>query len=348
MLVAWDTNRRPGLQSLLDELAKEKAAPEWSENDLRHWLADDQEKAASTVADRLRHVRFLESHPNQPVMMHGTRFQFLMTGRLFYAIRKAGDESRGIKPASEQALKKDLKTLKTVGKFLGVPPNVWPVAPPTPQGVKERMPTPEEIYQLLHTDWTPNAKRSIENQWIKHVLALPHFGIGLRSPKEAWFLKTDFYDAEAGILKVVEPKKRHRERIIYLEPTWLAHGTNRPSFDSWLVFRDRLAPESKAMFPNPLTGRDFPSPEAFKAFLDGRVKQKFPWFHGYLARHWCCYARIIDAGFTDVSYNAVAEWFGHDNVDMTRDTYGPSARAFAKSPKYGKDWLSRAFAKPRA
>ncbi len=214
------------------------------------------------------------------------------------------------------------------------------------------MPTPEQVYELLHTDWTPDAKRNPINLWVKHVLAIPHFGVGMRSPKEAWFLKPDFYESDAGILKIVEPKKHYRERIVYVEPTWLAKGTNRPSIESWQEHRDRIlrrtGTDPKSMFPNPITGEDFPSPEAFKAFLDGRVKPRFPWFHGYLARHWACYARIIDGGFKDASFNAVAEWFGHDSVDMTRDTYGPAARAYAKSPKYGKHWLSRAFAAPRA
>lgn len=271
--------------------------------------------------------------------MHGTRYQFLISARLYYAVRKDTG-------TSSAALTRDLKTLKMIGAFLGLPRSVWPVTPPASHGLKEEMPTPEQVHELLHTAWTPNAKRNIENQWLRHVLAA-HFGFGLRSPKEFWFLKADFYNPDAGFLKVVEPKKRHRARKLYVEPTWLAHGHSRPSLDNWMKHRDRLSPDSDAMFPNPLTGRDFPMPEAFKAFRDGRVKKRYPWFHGYLARHWSVYARIIDAGFADSSYNAVAEWHGHESVDMTRDTYGPGARAYAKSPAYGRDWVSRAFAKPR-
>jgi integrase len=356
MLVAWDANRRPGLQSLLDELQKERSVPEWSLNDLEHWLKDDQEKAVTTVKDRLTHTRFMESWPAQPVMMHGTRYQFLMSGRLFYAIRKAGiktDDGKDwkVKPATADALKKDLKTLKALGKFLGVPPNVWPVAPAKAAKSSVWVPTPEQVYELLHTDWTKDPKRSIENQWMKHVLAVPHFGTGLRSPKEVWVMKPDAWDSGAGILRVIEPKKNLRERLVYVEPTWLGHGSNRPSYDSWLGWRDRLdrtiGINGKAMFPNPLTGEDFPSPEAFKQFLDGRVKKRYPWFHGYLARHWSVYARLIDGGLTDTNYNTVAEWHGHESVDMTRDTYGPGARAYSKSPKYGVNWLSRAMAVPR-
>jgi integrase len=351
MLGAWDSSRRPGLQAILDELKKENTAPQWTEADLKEWLENDQEKAAKTTEDRIRHFRFMETYPAQPVMLHGTRFQFLMSARLFYDVRKRSFEEERVEKGDPSigngALERDLKTLKTLGKFLGVPENVWPVGPPRVQPAKETMPTPEKVYELLHHDWTPNPARNIENQWVKHVLAMA-FGIGPRPPKELWFMRATAYNPDSGLLKIVEPKKRHRVRTIYVEPTWLANGTNRPSLDNWLRHRDRLNPESSAMFPNPITGRDFPSPEAFNEFLKGRVKDAFPWFHGYLARHWCCYARLIDGGLTDTNYNLVAEWFGHDSVDMTRDTYGPGARAYSKSPAYGTDWLSRAFAKPRS
>jgi integrase len=202
------------------------------------------------------------------------------------------------------------------------------------------------VYHLLHSDFTKDPTRSVVNAWAKHVLA-HHFGFGLRSPKEYWFMRVDAYNQDAGILKVIEPKKRLKERLLFVEPTWLATARSRPSLDRWLEWRDKLNPEGRAMYPNPETGRDFPNPDAFRMYLNRLVQPRFPWFHGYLARHWCTYARIIDAGFTDSSYNAVAEWFGHEKADMTRDVYAPGARAYSKSPKYGKNWLSRAFQKPR-
>lgn len=341
MALAWDANQRPGLQALLEELRKDTTTPEWTYDDLRSWLLDDQEKAKSTVEDRIRHLRFMETYAGQPVMLHGTRYQFLLSARLFYAIRKQGGAGQG-------ALSKDLKCMKTMGRFLGIPPTVWPVSPPRIEGPKERIPTPEEVYELLHATWAPDPKGSgaIENAWVRYVLAF-HFGLGLRSPKEFWVMQHDAYNPKTGLLRVVEPKKRHKVRLIYVEPTWLAKSRRQLSIEGWLAWRAKMRPTGTSMFPNPLTGEDFRSPEAFKAFLDRRVKQKFPWFHGYLGRHWACYSRIIDAGFADSAYNQVAEWFGHDNVDMTRDTYGPAARAYAKSPQYGTDWLWRAFQQPR-
>jgi integrase len=340
MQEAWDASARPGLQLYLEELKKDATPIAWTMDTLQRWLLEHQGKAPKTVEDRIRHLRFMEAYQGQPVMLGGTRYQFVVSGLLFWEVRKHSG-------ATEAAIQKDLKCLSAVGKYLGIRRDVWPVSPPRISGTKERIPTPEEVHAVLHADYATNATRSVESAWVRHVLAM-HFGLGLRSPKEMWFLRATDYDAESNLLTVTEPKKRHKVRQVYVEPTWLAKSTRRLSLEGWLRWRAKLNPTGMAMFPNPLTGEDFASPEAFKAFLDRRVKQKFPWWHGYLARHWCVYARIIEAGFSDTAYNQVAEWFGHESVDMTRDTYGPSARAFAKSPKYGKDWLSRAFQKPRA
>ncbi|MCA1812016.1 MAG: hypothetical protein LC623_08410 [Halobacteriales archaeon] len=341
MAIAWDASKRPGLQRLLEELKNEENDPKWTEQDFRDWMLNDQEKAERTVTGTVRQLRFMAGYKGQPVMLHGSRWQFVMSGRLYYQVRK--DRQSG-----SSALGNDLKALRLLSRFLGIPKEVWPVSPPMPQRHRERIPTPEEIHGLLHTTYARDHKHAgaIENAWVRHVLAM-HFGLGLRSPKEFWFLRATDFDPTTGILLVTEPKKRHRERTIFVEPTWLAKSRRHLSLEGWLKWREKLNPEGKAMFPNPLTGKDFPTPEAFKEFLVGRVKPRFPWFHPYLGRKWCVYARIIDAGFTDSAYNQVAEWFGHESVDMTRDTYGPAARAFSKSPQYGEDWLSRAFQQPR-
>lgn len=357
MSIAWDAKGRPGLQTLLENLRKDTETPHWTEHDLRTWLKEDRNKSKASMDDWLRHLRFMESYSAQPVMLHGTRYQFLLSGRLYYAVRQQYwedlNQSEGFSGLvlGYGALQKDLKCLKVVAQFLGLPTEgIWPVAPQGGYRVKEAMPMPELVYELIHADYTPDPKVSLENAWVKHVAA-HYFGLGARPPKEYWFMRETAYQKGAGLLKVIEPKKRFKERDLFVEPTWLADSPTRPSLDTWLIWREKIRQKfgdlSTAMYPNPLTGRDFPSPEAFEQFLHRRVQPRFPWFHGYLARHWSVYARIIDGGFTDTSYNAVAEWHGHDSVDMTREVYGPGARAYSKSPKYGENWLSRAFQKPR-
>ncbi|MFO1535289.1 MAG: hypothetical protein ABR586_06450, partial [Thermoplasmatota archaeon] len=321
---------------MLKLLAQDKEKPEWTQSDLENWLLDDQEKAVSTADGLLRHLRFMEAYPGQPVTLQGTRYQFVLSGRLYYKVRK------DVEKPGYGALQNDLKVLRKVGTFLGVPKDVWPVAPYTPNPGRRAMPRPEEVYGTLHRTYAPNAKRdgAMVNAWARHVLALS-WGFGLRGPKEPWFLKADSYDPGTGIFKVVEPKKHYKERFLYVEPVWLGNSHSRLSLTGWLKWRDQLAPDSNALFPNPVTGKDFPTPAAFaKCFYD-LVKPQVPWFNFRLARHWATYARIIDAGFSDTGYNLVAEWLGHDSADMTRDTYGPAARTFSKSPAYGKDWITR-------
>lgn len=117
IIEAWDLRSRPGLQAILEGLQHDRTTPEWTLEDLRTWLLDNQEKAPTTVEDRLRHLRFMESYSPQPVKLLGTRYQFVLSGRLYYHVRKQTGSGPG-------ALQKDLKCLRTLGRFLGVPKEV--------------------------------------------------------------------------------------------------------------------------------------------------------------------------------------------------------------------------------
>lgn len=346
MSIAWDASKRPGLQALLNNLKDDKTTPQWTTADFDQWMKDDRRMADSTRATRLRQLRFLERYGNQPVMLHGTLYQFLMTARLYLAVREADG-------ASPAAIGLDLKVLRHVGDFLGVPKNVWPVRPAQPQVVKELMQRPERVREMLHAHYAPDHKRTgaVEDAWVRYVLAFM-YGLGPRPPKELWVMEASSWNPSANLQKIVEPKKQYRERLVFVEPEWLGKSHSRPSINTWTtVWLPRLRTETgyagTRMFPNPVTGRDFPTAVAFGRFLTDRVKPLFPEFHPYLARHWSVYARLIgtDGKLSDTRYNMVAEQHGHESVDMTRDTYGPHARAYAKA--YGANWLSRAFTAPR-
>lgn len=53
-------------------------------------------------------------------------------------------------------------------------------------------------------------------------------------------------------------------------------------------------------------------------------------------------ARLVEWGF---DYARVADWTGHESVEMVRSHYEKDARIHAQL--YGKDWLERAFRKPK-
>ena len=76
---------------------------------------------------------------------------------------------------------------------------------------------------------------------------------------------------------------------------------------------------------------------ALALYVNEMVKPKFPWFHPYLGRHWSCTARLID---WDFDYTRVADWHGHESVNMTRRAYEHNARILKRM--HGGDWLARA------
>lgn len=90
------------------------------------------------------------------------------------------------------------------------------------------------------------------------------------------------------------------------------------------------------------SGEPFPNKLALKRFLDRRVKPHFPWFQCYLGRRWNANARLIEWKY---DYARVADWMGHESVDMVRREYEHDARIHERL--LGRDWLMRAFQKPR-
>ena len=121
-------------------------------------------------------------------------------------------------------------------------------------------------------------------------------------------------------------------------PRWLCCGKNRASLAQYLKWRAKVdvgGTDAFFLMPN---GEPFKSKHHLKRWLDLRVKPKFPWFHGYLGRLWCANARLIEWGY---DYSRVAEWLGHESVDMTRRTYEHEARLHRRN--YGGSWMERAF-----
>lgn len=84
------------------------------------------------------------------------------------------------------------------------------------------------------------------------------------------------------------------------------------------------------------TGEPFDSKGGIAEFLGKRVKPRFPWFYLYLGRHWCANARLIDTGF---DYIQVADWLGHESVNMLRREYEHNARLHQRL--YGNNWIAR-------
>ncbi|MCA1812133.1 MAG: hypothetical protein LC623_09015 [Halobacteriales archaeon] len=324
---AWNTFASR-LRTKLDEL--KAPSSDWTEDELIVYLRDYKRRKASTIGHRLAQLRFMERHEAMPVNLHGGRFALVNSFYLYVRYRETVEEA----PAT--TLINDHKSVKVLGDFLGIPREVWPTAPTEPHTDERWIPLPEDVHALLHSNYTPTPQLSYDNALVKAILVLD-FGFGVRCPSEAWILKKKDFMPDKHLIVVTEPKKSGRRRTLMIEPEWLCCSRRHPSLANFLVWRKKVDPnDEQEDFFLRADGTPFPSKHALNKFVNDLVKPRFPWFHPYLGRHWSVNARLIDWGF---DYTRVADWHGHETVDMTRREYDHNARMLARL--HGKDWLNR-------
>lgn len=332
MEAAWSTYA-DRLREKLDQL--KQTQKDWTQDELVMYLRDYKRRHPNTIRQRLSQLRFMERHPKMPVALHKDRFALVNTFYLYARYRETVDG------AAATALINDHKAIRALGDFLGVPREVWPTAPTEPMTDERWLPSPEEVYELLHATYTPDPKVSYNQALVKALLVFD-FVIGARMPSEAHALKLRDFDPKRHLLVITEPKKSLRRRTLLLEPEWACCSTRHPSLVNYLTWRDKVDPERKqeAFFLKE-NGTPFSSKAGLRKFLVQHVKPKFPWFHPYLGRHWCANARLVDWGF---DYARVADWLGHETVDMTRREYEHNARIQQRI--HGDDWLLRLARRP--
>ena len=304
---------------------------DWTFEELFEWLKTYKDRRDSTIDDQLRALRRMASHPVMPVRISGKPVDVVKSFYEFYRYR------RDIEKAGPTATKNDFTAIRALGSFLGIPPNVWPTRPKVPRRERRVLPTPEQIYDLLHQDYAADGHHSYENALVRYLLVLD-FGIGVRFPSEPWALKLSDFDPVKHTLVVTEPKKGSPRRRLLIEPEWLCCSPRHASLAQYLHWRKKVdVGGSDALFLTP-TGEPFADPLALSRFLERRVKRFFPWYHGYLGRTWCANARLVEWKH---DHARVANWMGHEGVDMLRSSYEQDARIHEKM--YGKNWLFRAF-----
>ncbi|MHB8585879.1 MAG: hypothetical protein ACYDDF_08620 [Thermoplasmatota archaeon] len=238
------------------------------------------------------------------------------------------------------ALSNDHKAIRALGDFLGIPENVWPTCPPAPEHEGKQVPSPEQVYELLHHDFF--AKNSFENLLVRYLLAYS-FGYGVRAPSELLTLSLMDLDLANHIVTVTEFKtnKSGRRRRIVVEPEWLCCSRSRLSLENWVAKRTNLPGTSPAVFVRE-NGQPFTNPDALAVFLKRTVQPEFPWYTCYVARHWSCNARAIQ---WNLDWARVAKWHGHRTTKMAMSTYAPAVEVHRKL--YGDEWLERAFSRNR-
>lgn len=328
---AWGPSWHARLKQTLNRI-EDLYNPDWNEWELQTWLETHQRLAPATVGKYLRHLRFMAEYRPMPVAVHGSLEELVQTFYGYFRYRETVDDDAG-----HGSLINDVKTIKTLGAYLGIPEGIWPKAPAAPRRNDRWLPRPEDVWHVLHTQYAPNAARNPENALAVYIAASCFF-FGLRGPSELGELRVDDLDLSDGTLVVTEPKKTYSRRTVYIEPTWFVSHPARLSLRNWVeCWRPKLEPQTDQLFPSP-DGSEWPSKYQLGKWVKQTLQDHHDWWTFRLCRHWCATARLIE---WDYDHHRVAEWLGHEKADRVRNRYARSARVFEK--RYGNAWNLRAF-----
>ena len=353
----WDLAANMKLQATLRAL-REGATASWAMEEFIQYLLFYKRRRPKTVDDYRRQLNFMARHSIAPVQLHASRAELIESFSMYVTVR---EQVEGCPPTS---LKNDHHAIRALGAFLSIPDNVWPTCPTVVARESRWVPSPEQVYELLQSQF--GSTRSYEHHLVRYMLAYT-FGMGIRPPSEVLSARVQDIDLENGVIIITEAKKGGRRREQVIEPRWLCDAQNRLSLKRWIEGPRQLCdPKADVLFPN-VDGKPFPTTEACGQFLrrhvsgnerrewrcwDGeetRPGPRFPWYQPYISRHWSCNARLIATarerkGQVSYDWNSVARWHGHESVKMTMNTYARSVEVNHK--KYGENWLTRAFARP--
>lgn len=318
------------LRGIIDALREPDRS--WTIQEYADHLATWDRLKDRVVAERLRHLRRLEHHPIIPVNTHGTRWDLVDSFRRFVRHREH------VEHATATAIVNDYKAIRALARFRGIPATVFPKPPVVVETARPELPSPEQVRQLMSTDYAANARNSYENHLVKYLLAFD-FGFGPRFPSEAYALRIQDFNPQNHTIVIREPKKSMRTRRLYIEPEWLCCAKTRLSLANYATkWRPKVDVGGTDAFFLTKTGEPFHNELAISRYLEKRVKRRYPWYHGYLGRTWNATARLIDWGH---DHGRVANWLGHGNVEKLRKHYEIDARLNEKV--HGGNWLLRAF-----
>ena len=299
-----------------------------------------QRLSKGTVTRNLRYLRYMETH-EKPVDLHNPTYQNWLN-HIDYREQFEFDNCKDGKGIG--AIRHEWQAMRMLLSAYGI--SIWPYK--TPQQIDRIMFVPilDTVYDVINADYSKD--------WYKNIFAQYYltfkFVIGWRPPSEPAFMKCSFIDLDKGtnLVKVVEPKRKFKERLI--EPKEILLNTRRKSLKNWI---DHIRPKVVSQYSDDYLfidedGKPFWDDDNLgdnlrmyvNRIIEPKVYDICPDYYPYCARHFCATARLIrtkleTGGFDIYSVN---DFMGHEKLQTTKD-YVKNTGLYVR--QFNFDWIYR-------
>lgn len=300
-----------------------------------------QRLSLNTVKNNLKYMRFMETH-DIPVDFRFPTYD----NWLRHIDYREQIEFKNFKDGTGRgAIKHQWQAMRMVLKAYNIP--IWDYKPPQPPDTVNKFPMPEQAYKIINHNWHKNP---YINALIQYYLTF-NFAIGWRPPSEPAYMKVSNVDFDRKMIKVVEPKKRYRERWIRVNE--LLSNKNIKSFWNWIHrWRPKVANEYSGdylfLYPDgrPFWNENKDNGENLRMFVNRiifpKIREFYPDYYPYCSRHFCAVANLLktyDETKQTFDIYIVSRLLGHQKLSTTL-SYVKDAELYVKDKPHS--WFYRA------
>lgn len=307
---------------------------------IKEWWVNLKHRDESTINDRIRYAKAMTNHPVYPINWFDFIPEQIINQLQFKQIEEypSKAEEKGENKATYGIcqLHNDWKVVNTFARAFGINISHWGYTPPSrPEPQKKIIPRPHIVHMLMNSKYS---KDRFTNVLIKTIITIG-FQIGWR-PSEASIQKISDIYLDEGYLIIREPKKKHRERQVWIDDR-VMNSPRQNSLHNWLnIWRPRYATEeSRDLLFIQKNGRPFPTVDAYRMFLNGYCKPIWNDFKPKIMRDWCAIAKLIQSKIETKKWDIriVKNALGHKS-EKTTEIYIKFAEEYYRHDPY--NWLT--------
>lgn len=297
--------------------------------DVALWAYYHKRLQVSTIEQRLRYARFMQSH-SVPVDFSNPTYE---------NFRYHMDYREEIEGASAHALKNSWKAMRMFLEAFGIP--IWPYKPPSAPINKERnLPFPNTVRSFFYYDFSSDLYEKNLYQYVFYH----SFMIGWRVPSELCEMSVNDITIDkdgTGSIVITETKK-HRSRRTIVPEKYILSSQSHKSFKNWLdkwrpQVENQYSGDKLYLWPNgkPVTSTHL------RLKLSEHGKKIWPSFKPYDTRHWCAVSRLIETKVISGIFEpyTVKNWLGHSDLRVTEAYIQHADQYFRSCPH---SWIHHA------